>query len=164
VILIYSERELPDVGLEQVIPTCEARGPRVVPLVGEGDLQCLHSALHSASRAVVLKTGGRLWAALAREIRHDVEIYVWGAPLRGRGLAPIYPAGEYRGPGVYYVRERRELVALRGRRVEGLLLDARGFNARHVELVLSGKLKCNGGRSSLVEMLLCDAHLEVDVL
>lgn len=79
-ILLYGEK-FTDVDLPQVIPTCESLDPRVIPLVGE-DLQCLHNALRKASRGVVLKTKSRLWISLARELRPDLAIYVWGLSLR----------------------------------------------------------------------------------
>jgi hypothetical protein len=162
VILLYGEK-FTDVDLPQVIPTCESFDARVIPLVGE-DLQCLHSALRKASRGVVLRTRSRLWISLARELRADLTIYVWGLPLRRRSVIPIYPAAEYRGPGVYYVKNRHDLRALVGKAVDGFLLDARGFDPRAVELAVKGELRCDCVRCDVAERLLCNWYREVEVL
>lgn len=160
-IFLYTER-LIDVDLPQVMPTCEAVEGRIIPLVSE-DLSCLSSALRSASRGVVLKTTKRTWVALAREIRPDLPLYVWGLALRGRNIIPIYE-GDYRGRGIYYVKEKRDLYPLGGRPIEGVLLDAKGFNPHIVELVSKRRLKCGCSKCDLVEMLTCDAYKEVEVL
>jgi len=162
VILLYGEK-LIDVDLPQVVPTCESFDPRVIPLVGE-DLQCLYAALRRANQGVVLKTKSRLWISLARELRPDLTIYVWGLPLRRGNVIPIYPASEYRGLGIYYVKERRELGAFVGKPVDGFLLDARGFDPKAVELVVKRKVKCDCARCDAVEMLTCNWYREVEVL
>ncbi len=161
-ILLYGEK-FTDVVLPQVIPTCESFDPRVIPLVGE-DLQCLHNALRKASRGVVLKTKSRLWISLARELRPDLTIYVWGLSLRRGNVIPIYPAPEYRGPGVYYVKNRHDLRALVGKTVDGILLDARGFDPRTVELAVRGVLRCDCARCDIAERLMCNWYREVEVL
>jgi hypothetical protein len=162
VILLYSEKFI-DVDLPQVVPTCESFDPRVIPLVGE-DLQCLYAALRRANQGVVLKTRSRLWISLARELRPDLTIYVWGLPLRRGNVIPIYPASEYRGLGIYYIKERRELGAFVGKPVDGFLLDARGFDPKAVELLVKRKVKCDCARCVAVEILTCKWYREVEVL
>ena len=161
-ILLYGEKFI-DVDLPQVIPTCESFDPRVIPLVGE-DLQCLHTALRRASRGVVLKTRSRLWISLARELRPDLTIYVWGLSVRRGNVIPIYPAAEYRGPGVYYVRNRHELGALAGKPVDGFLLDARSFDPRAVELAVKGELRCDCTGCDIAEKLMCNWYREVEII
>lgn len=161
-ILLYTDKLL-DVEIPQIVPTCEAFDGRILPLVGE-DLRCLYTALRTTTRGVVVKTRGRLWIALARELRPDLVIYLWGLPLRGRGLVPIYIGPEYRGPGLYYVRNRGELERLRGYAVDGVVLDARGFDPRLVELIAKGKVRCDCEKCGLVERLACEVYKEVEVL
>lgn len=161
-ILIYSDKLL-DVDLPQVVPICDVSDPRLVPLVGE-DLHCLHSALRRASRGVVLKTDKRLWISLARELRPDLTIYVWGATARGRNITPIIPGHEYRGYGVYYIRSREELRQLKNKPIAGLLLDAKYFDPYAIDLILKGRVTCGCERCTLVEKLLCEPYREIEVL
>ncbi|MGC9131162.1 MAG: hypothetical protein ACP5H5_06210 [Pyrobaculum sp.] len=161
-ILLYSEKFL-DVDLPQVVPICDVHDPKLIPLVGE-DLHCLHNALKKATRGVVLKTAKRLWIGLARELRPDLTIYVWGAAVRGRNTVPIRGAEEYRGYGVYYIKNREELRLLVGKPVAGLLLDARHFDPHLTELVVKGRVSCGCERCGLVERLLCNPYREVEVL
>ncbi|ABP50393.1 MULTISPECIES: hypothetical protein [Pyrobaculum] len=162
-ILIYSEKVL-GVDIPQVVPLCDALDAKIIPLVGE-DLDCLHRAVKKAVAGVALRTGKRLWVALARELRPDLTIYLWGpAPIRGKNIVPIRPASAYAGPGFYYVRDRDELRGLRGKEVLGLLLDARGFDPYTLELVIKGRATCGCDGCGLVERLLCEPYREVEVL
>ncbi|ACB40277.1 hypothetical protein [Pyrobaculum neutrophilum] len=160
-IYIYSERYI-DVDLPQITPTCEPPDPRVIPLVGD-DLRCLYAALRK-SRAVALKARSRIWLALARELKPDAVIYAWGLPIRRGNVIPVYPGGEYRGPGLYYVRSRRELKALLGRAIDGVVLDAGAFDPHLVEQIVKGAVRCDCARCDVVEKLLCDVYREVEVL
>jgi hypothetical protein len=162
VILLYGERFI-DVDLPQVIPTCDSFDPRIIPLVGE-DLQCLYTAIRKTSRGIVLKTRSRLWVSVARELRPDITVYVWGLPLRRGGVVPIYPAGEYRGPGVYYIRTRYDLGTLIGKHIDGLLLDSKGFDPWTVELVVKGGVSCDCRKCDIVEKLMCNWYKEVEIL
>ncbi|MEZ0319604.1 MAG: hypothetical protein ABWK05_06405 [Pyrobaculum sp.] len=161
-IFLYTNKLL-EVELPQVLPACEVTDRRVVPLVKE-DLQCLQTVLKKASQGVVLKTRSRLLVALVRELRPDLMVYVWGLGLRKRGIVPIYPAEEYRGPAVYYVKTKAELEELRGEHVEGLLLDVRGFDPYLVDLAVRGKVGCKCTKCDVVERLLCDPYRELEVL
>lgn len=161
-VFLISDRLL-DVDLAQVVPTCDVFDSRLVPLVGE-DFYCIHRAVKKATRGVVLRSRSKSWVILAKELRPDLPLYVWGVAMRGRGITPIFPADEYRGYGVYYVRDRRDLKLLMGKPVEGLLLDARGFDPHVVELVLKNKVICSCGRCGVVDRLLCDFYREVEVL
>ncbi|ABL87982.1 conserved hypothetical protein [Pyrobaculum islandicum DSM 4184] len=161
-IFLYSERIL-DVDLVQVVPTCEAYDHRVIPLVSE-DLRCLYTAIRKASQGVVLKTRSRLWLSLAREIRLDLPIYIWGLSIRRRNIIPIYHAVEYRGRGIYYARNKSELEVLVGKAIDGVLLDVRGFDPLLVEQVVKGGMECECERCDIVERLLCNAYKEIEIL
>jgi len=162
VIFIYSDKLL-NVDLPQVVPICDVTDPKLIPLVGE-DLRCLHGALKRATRGIVLKTDKRLWISLARELRPDLTIYVWGALIRGKNVIPILPSHEYKGHGVYYVKNKEELRQLKNKAVAGLLLDAAYFDPYFIDLILRGKVTCNCERCTLAERLLCEPYREVEVL
>lgn len=163
-ILLYSEAPLP-VDLPQLVPTCEAADRRIVPLVQGDDLRCLQRALRTAAAAVAIRTSSRLLALLAERLRPDLDIYVWGLPMRRRRIRPMY-SGEYRGPGLYLVRSRWWLLQLRGKQVDGLALDAEAFDPHSVERLVKGNLRCDrcGSACGEVDLLLCDAYREVEVL
>lgn len=163
-ILLYSEVPLP-VDLPQLVPTCEALDRKVIPLVDGEDLRCLQRALRAAGTAVAIRTSSRLLALMAERLRPDLDLYVWGLTLRRRRIKPIY-SGEYRGPGLYLVRTRQWLLQLRGKPLDGLILDSKAFDPIAVGRLARGLLRCDhcGGGCGAVDLLLCDAYREVEVL
>ncbi|MFN3803650.1 MAG: hypothetical protein ACK4SY_01180 [Pyrobaculum sp.] len=159
-IFLYTE-DILDVDLNQVVPTCEIYDRRVVPLVGE-DMQCIRNVIYKTSQGLAVKTRNKLLAAFLRELRPDLTIYIWGAPMRAKNIVPIY-SGNYRGPGIYYVKTTQELKSLWGKPVDGVMLDVRGFNPYLLELVVKNKVHCCKD-CHIVEKLACNAYREVEIL
>ncbi len=156
-ILLYTEK-LVDVNLNQVIPTCETYDVRIIPLVGE-DVNCVRSAINGANHGVVLKSNSKLWVTFVRELKPSLTIYTWGVVVRNRNFVPIY-SGRYRGFGVYYVRDRRDLEPLVGKPIYGVLLNVENFNPYLVESIVKTPCCTN---CSLVEKLMC-TYREVEIL
>ncbi|MEM1931993.1 MAG: hypothetical protein QW049_01140 [Pyrobaculum sp.] len=161
-IFLLSDKVL-DVDLTQIVPTCDVLDSRVIPLVGE-DLRCIHRVVKKATRGVALKSKNKTLITFVRELRPELTLYVWGTSLRRKNTIPILPVDDYRGYGIYYVKNRQELRQLLGKSIEGLLLDSRGFDPYSLELILKNKVMCNCGQCSIVEKLFCEYYKEIEIL
>ncbi|MEL9990350.1 MAG: hypothetical protein QXP98_01640 [Thermoproteus sp.] len=159
---LYADR-LIRTELPLLVPLCEVSAPNVIPYVGE-DLACLTKALRTAYRAVALRTRNKVLVRLVEEMRPDVMVLVDGLKVARRRVAPLLRPGDG-VRGYYIVRNKAELRLLDERLVEGIFLDVNAFDPKWVEEIAGGRLKCGRcNKCDVVELLLCDAYREIEIL